>query len=420
MHSSHDILRESNLLSGISKTTGTAIYPSDIFPSDMLVGLVVRSPYPHCKIKKIETREAKAVPGVHAVITAQDIPGLNKLGKTVFDQPILAKEKARTVMDALVLIAAETPNIAAQAAEAVELELEPLPAVFSVAEALKEGAPKVHEKGNLLRSYHLERGDVAKGFQQADVILEKIYQSPAIEHSYLEPDAGVAIPVDEGGYKLWIGCHSVFSEQQIASLTINIPEDKIEVIQTHTGGSFGGKDDGLLTAFLSLLVYHTRKPVRMVMNRRELFRSHTKRAAQKIYVRMGAKSDGEITAAAYQIETDTGAYAHWAEGIFLFASIGAPGPYRTANLTVDTKIVYTNNIAMGAMRAWGMPGVQFATECHLDLIAREIGIQSLKLRMINAVDEGDEIITGQVLPTGVGLRATLRAAAQDMRIDLKD
>jgi CO/xanthine dehydrogenase Mo-binding subunit len=419
MENESNILLESTTKASLPKTTGSATYASDIFPPDGLFGAVLRSPYPHCLINKIDTRRAKSIPGVSAVLTAEDVPGLNRLGKTVFDQPILAPAKARTVLDALVLIAAETPKITQEAIAAVEMELEPLPAVFSVEDALRPGAPQVHDEGNLLRTYHLERGSITEGFRQADLILEDTYHAPAIEHAYLEPDAGAACPTPDGGMKIWVGCHSVFTEQQIAAQVLGIAEEKVEVVQPSMGGSFGGKDDGLLTAYLALLAYHTQRPVRMVFSRRELFRSHTKRHPQKIILRMGAKRNGEITAAAYQIQADTGAYAHWGEGIFLFASIGAPGPYHTPNVTVDTQVVYTNNLPMGAMRAWGMPGVTFATESHMDRMAKWIGIHPLLLRWENAVEEGDQLITGQVLPPGVGLKATLAAAALDCGLSLE-
>jgi CO/xanthine dehydrogenase Mo-binding subunit len=419
MENVKNILAESTAKAGLPKTTGSTVYASDIYLPNGLCGVVLRSPYPHCLIHKIDTRKAKSIPGVGVILTSEDIPGVNRVGKTVLDQPVLASDKARTMLDALVLIAAETLEIAKQAAAAIELDLEPLPAVFSVEEALKAGAPQVHETGNLLRSYHLERGNLAKGFREADFILEDTYETPSIEHAYLEPDAGAACPTSNGGVKIWVGCHSVFTEQQIVGKVLDIPEEKIEVVQPSMGGSFGGKDDGLLTAYLALLAFFAQRPVRMVFTRRELFYSHTKRHPQKIAVRMGAKRNGEITAASYRIQTDTGAYAHWGEGVFLFASIGAPGPYRIPNVTVEAQVVYTNNIPMGAMRAWGMPGVTFATESHLDRIAKLIGIHPLLLRWKNAVEEGDQLITGQTLPSGVGLKATLEAAAFDYGLSLE-
>jgi CO/xanthine dehydrogenase Mo-binding subunit len=419
MENESNILLESTSKAGLPKTTGSTRYASDIFPKDSLYGAVLRSPHPHCLIKNIDTSEAKSIPGVRAVLTSEDIPGLNRVGKTIFDQPVLASGKARTVLDGLVLIAAETPKIAQEALSAVDLTLEPLPAVFSVEEAIDPGAPKVHETGNLLRTYHLERGSIEDGFQQADFILEDTYQTPAIEHAYMEPDAGAARPTPDEGVKIWVGCHSVFEEQKIAAQVLNIAEEQVEVVQPSMGGSFGGKDDGLLTAYLALLAFHTQRPVHMTFSRRELFLSHTKRHPQRINLRMGAKHNGEITAAAYQIETDTGAYAHWGEEIFLFVSISAPGPYHTPNVTVDTQVVYTNNLPMGAMRAWGMPGVTFATESHIDRMARLISMHPLVLRWKNAVKEGDRLITGQVLPSGVGLKATLAAAAQNQGLTLE-
>ncbi len=216
-----------------------------------------------------------------------------------------------------------------------------------------------------------------------------------------------------------MGCHSVYTEQQIAAQVLKIPEARVTVIQPYTGGSFGGKDDGLLTAYLALLAHFSGRPVRIAFDRKELFITHTKRHPQWITIRMGFRRDGTITAAHYQIRTDSGAYAHWAEGIFSFASIGASGPYNIPHIQVDTTVVYTNNIPMGAMRAWGMPGVNFANESHLDRAARALSIHPLALRWKNAAREGDLTVTGFPYPPGIHIRETIQAAAEHFDIPLE-
>ena len=360
------------------------------------------------------------MPGVYAVVTAQDIPGINKLGKTRFDQPILAEDKVCSYIDALVLIAAEEAGAALEAERKIKLELDPLPGVFSLEDALAPGAPLVHtdSPGNILNEIHLSKGDLDRGFADAELILEESYQTPSIEHCYLESDNGLIIPQAGETFTLWIGCHSVYSERQIAAQVLKISEEKVTVIQPYTGGSFGGKDDGLLTGYLALLAYFSKRPVRISFGRKELFISHTKRHPQWINIRMGLRRDGTITAAHYHITTDTGAYAHWGEAIFTFASIGASGPYRIPNLKVDTTTIYTNNIPMGAMRAWGMPGVTFANESHLDQAARALSMHPLELRWRNAVREGDLTITGSPFPASVHIRETMQAAADlfDIRL----
>jgi CO/xanthine dehydrogenase Mo-binding subunit len=271
-----------------------------------------------------------------------------------------------------------------------------------------------------MKQFSLAKGDIGEGFQEAELVIEDSYQTPAIEHCYFELDTGLIAPGPSGVYTLWIGCHSVHSERLIASQTLAIPEEQVLVIQPYTGGSFGGKDDGLLTGYLSLLAYYSQKPVRISFSRQEEFIAHTKRHPQWIDVRMGLRRDGTITAVQFDIKTDTGAYAHWAEGIFTFASIGASGPYRIPHQKVNTTVVYTNNIPMGAMRAWGMPGVTFAMESHLDQAARQLSIHPLELRWKNAAVEGDTMITGMAFPKGIHIKETIEAAASKAGISLSE
>jgi len=408
------------LRSALPKATGEARYVSDIQIPGCLYGHVVRSPHAHARILDIDVSSARRVTGVAAAITAKDIPGKNRLGKTVFDQPILADDKVRSYLDAVVLIAASDVSAAQEAESKIKWEFEPLPAVFSMEEATAPGAPLVHDDypGNVLKEIHLAKGDIAKGFQEADCILENSYQTPPIEHCYFEMDTGVIIPDPSGMYTEWIGCHSVHSEKQIIAQTLNISEERVLVIQPYTGGSFGGKDDGLLSSYLALLAFHSQKPVRISFSRLEEFIAHTKRHPQWIHIKMGARKDGSLTAVQFEIKTDTGAYAHWAEGIFTFASIGACGPYRIPHQKVDTTIIYTNNIPMGAMRAWGMPGVTFAMECHLDQMAHVLSMHPLELRLRNAAVEGDVMITGLPFPKGIHIQETIQAARDSASLRL--
>jgi CO/xanthine dehydrogenase Mo-binding subunit len=336
------------------------------------------------------------------------------------DQPVLADDKVRSFLDAVVLIAAENEEAASEAESKLILDFEPLPGVFSLDEAMMPEAPLVHEEcpRNILKEIHLAKGDVHEGFHDAELVIEDSYQTPAVEHCYLELDNGLISPTPQGMYTLWIGCHSVYAERRIVADTLNIAEEDIIVIQPHTGGSFGGKDDGLLTAYLSLLAYFSKRPVSICVSRPEEFIAHTKRHPQWINVRMGLRKNGMITAVQFTIKSDTGAYAHWAEGIFAFASIGACGPYRIPHEQVNTTIVYTNNIPMGAMRGWGMPGVTFAMESHLDQAARLLSMHPLELRWRNAAVEGDTMITGEAFPRGIHIKEIIEGAGQKAGIHL--
>jgi CO/xanthine dehydrogenase Mo-binding subunit len=417
-----EISYRSVLRSSLPKATGEARYSSDLRLPNCLHGRVVRSPQAHARILNVDVEATRSVPGIKAVVTARDVPGINRLGKTRFDQPILADDKVRCYLDAVALIAAENEEAAMEAESKIKLDLEPLPAVFSMEEATASGAPLVHDDcpGNLLKEIHLAKGDIASGFREADLVIEDDCQTPAIEHSYFEMDNGLIAPGEDGSYTLWIGCHSTHSEKMIVAHTLDIPEEKVLVIQPYTGGSFGGKDDGLFSAFLGLLAHHSGQAVRLDIGRQEEFIAHTKRHPQWIHVKMGLRADGSITAVQFEIKTDTGAYAHWGEGIFTFASIGASGPYRIPHQKVDTRLIYTNNIPMGAMRAWGMPGVTFAMESHLDQAATRLGMHPLQLRYLNAAEDGDEMITGSPFPPGIHVKETIRAAARQAGVALSE
>lgn len=415
-----DVSINSVLRSSLPKATGEAKYVSDLHIPSCLYGHVVRSPYPHARIINIDVSVARRMLGVSAAITASNIPGVNRLGKTRFDQPILADDKVRSYLDAVVLIAADNEEAAREAESKIVWEFEPLPAIFSIDEALAPNAPLVHDDcvGNIMKEINLAKGDIVQGFRKAEVIVEDSYQTPAIEHSYFELDTGLVSPEPSGTYTIWVGCHSVYTERSIVAATLAIPEEQIVVIQPYTGGSFGGKDDGLLSGYLSLLAYYSQKPVRISFSRHEEFIAHTKRHPQWIHIRMGLRKDGTITAVQFEIKTDTGAYAHWAEGIFTFASIGACGPYRIQHQKVNTTVVYTNNIPMGAMRAWGMPGVTFAMESHLDQAAHLLSIHPLELRWKNAASEEDTMITGKAFPQGIHIKEIIMAAARKAGISL--
>lgn len=410
--------QQTTLRASIPKALGTARYGSDIYPEGVLSGVVLRTPVPHARILKIDVNEARSMPGVQAVATANDIPGQNVVSKQVLDQPVLAMDKTRSAVDALALVAADTYEAAQAAADRIKVDLEPLPAVYSPLDALAPGAPLVHEGGNLLAEYHLNRGDINAGFASCDTIVEDTFVFPPVEHAYLEPDTGVAEPTRDGGVRIWYGCNSVYVERGIVAKVLDLPDDKVEVIHPYTGGVFGGRNEGLLPSYVALLAMITGRPIRISYNRKEMFTATTKRHPQIINAKLGSDNHGRLLAASYEIISDTGAYAHWGPSILLFCSIGAPGPYRTPNTHVHTKVVYTNNVTMGAMRSWGMQAVTFATESLLERIAAKLDIHPLVLRWLNAVEDGDEIITDQVLPEGVGLKDTIAAAAKEMGVGL--
>ena len=410
---------EAPLRSHLAKATGEMMYTSDMTLPGMLIGKALRSPYPHCQINRIDAHRALAIAGVHAVLTAQDIPGVNAVGKILTDQEILASARARTVMDTLAIVAAETEEIAQAALGAIDLDLTPLPAVFDPTEALKSEALPLHAGGNLLQEFKIIHGDAEAAMAKADCIVDSNYYYPWIEHAFLETESALAAPNADGSITVWMGCHNIYGERAQMALSFGWPEERFRVILTPAGGSFGGKDDNTLSTWCALLAHRTNRPVRFVFKRDESMRGHSKRHSQIIHYRLGAMQNGRLVAAQVEILSDTGAYAHWGPSIMKFACLQSTGPYRMPAAYAHARLVYTNNIVAGAMRGWGTPGIEFAVESQMDTLARLLGIHPLRLRWINALRDGDEMITGSPLPPGCHYRETLEAAAYAQGINLE-
>jgi len=407
-----------SLQSPLAKACGQMMYTSDLSLPGMLIGKALRSPHPHCRINHIDILTALTIPGVHAVLTARDIPGGNIFGKAVEDQPFLVDERARTVMDSLAIVAAETEEAAQAALAAINVDLTPLPAVFDPEDALKPGVTPLHNASNLLLDFQIVHGDAQSVMDSADIIVENDYYFPWIEHAFLETEAALAAPSEDGSLTVWLGCHNLYAERATLARAFGWPERRFRIILAPAGGSFGGKDDNLIGVWAALLAYRTGRPVRFLFDRRESVRGHSKRHSQRIHHRLGVHKDGHLAAAQVSILLDTGAYAHWGPSIMRFACLQATGPYRMPAAHVKGQLIYTNNITAGAMRGWGTPGVEFAMESQMDILAEKLGIHPIKLRWMNALRDGDETIVGRLLPPGCKYVETLEAAAQAAGLSL--
>jgi CO/xanthine dehydrogenase Mo-binding subunit len=401
-----------SLRTPLAKTCGQMQFASDLKLTGMLVGKALFSPYPHCKVNRIDTRKAVATLGVHAVLTSQDIPGRNIFGKTVEDQQFLISDRARTVADALAIVAAETEEAADVALAAIDLDLTPLPAHFDPEQALQPTATPIHKDGNLLFDFQIIHGDAESALRNADIIIENDYYFPWIEHAFLETESVLAAPGDNGSITVWLGCHNIYNERSQLAKAFGWPEERFRVILFPAGGSFGGKDDNIIAVWAALLANRTRRPVRFIFNRRESIRGHSKRHSQRIHHKLGSSREGRLVAAEVRVLLDTGAYAHWGENILRFACLQSTGPYRIPAARVTSKVVYTNNITAGAMRGWGTPGVEFAMESQMDILADSLHVHPISLRWMNALIDGDETITGRPLPHGSRYKETLEAAAK--------
>jgi CO/xanthine dehydrogenase Mo-binding subunit len=352
-----------------------------------------------------------AVPGCLAVLTARDIPGRNRFGIIIKDQQMLAEEKVRCVGEAVALVAAESREAAERAVQAVRVIYEDLPAVFDPEEALRPAAPLIHEKGNLLGRRVVTRGNVDAGFKASDVVVERVYTTPHVEHTYLEPDAGLAYVDEAGILVIHASTQNPHYDQKDVADLLGLEENRVRIVQDATGGGFGSKLDLNVQGYVGLVAWLLKRPARMVYTREEAYLCTAKRHPLKIFYKSGATRDGRLLAAQIRIIGDTGAYASYGPAVFSRTPIHATGPYEVPNVHAEAIFAYTNNPMAGAMRGFGVPQIAFAHESQMDLLAKEIGISPLEIRLRNCYRVGSLTPTGQELKASVGIRATLEAVA---------
>ncbi len=391
------------------KITGKALYAADIKLDNPLILKVRRSDYAHALIKKINIEKAQAMEGVAGVFMASDIPGKNLLGIINKDQPVLAEGKVRSMADGVALVAATTEAIADAACRAIEVEYEPLPAIFDPEEAMKEGAVKIHEKGNILGSRKIVRGDVEKVFATATHIVEKEYTTSSIEHTYLEPDAGVGFIDDDGAMTIVASTQNPhYDHKEIVSL-LNVEDKDVRIIQAVTGGGFGSKLDVTVQGFIAIALYYLKRPVRCVYSREEAYLATAKRHPFVIKMKSAVDERGKLLALKVRAVCNTGAYGSYGMAVTARAAVHATGPYDIDNVDIDVISVYTNHPFCGAMRGFGAPQMALAHESQIDIHAEELGIDPFEMRRINEFKVGSTTCTGQVLTESVGLDDCLTA-----------
>jgi CO/xanthine dehydrogenase Mo-binding subunit len=410
-----------------AKVTGRLQYGADLEYPEPLVGKVLRSPYPHALIKRIETEKAKTLPGVQAVLTAKDVPGRNAFGAIIPDQPVICGDKVRFIGDGIALVAAETEEISYRALELINVEYEPLPAVFTPMDALKRGAPKIHADGNLLTTSRVRKGNTDIGFKEAEVIVERTYSVPFQEHAYLEPDVAWALPHPDGTITVQGPMQAPFMVRRNVAAVLGTPINRVRCVQAPLGGGFGGKDDSPLDigSRTALLARRTGRPVRMEYSREEVGLSTSKRHPMTITCKVGAKRDGTLTAFDATMYDEQGAYASLgplvppASGVHVHAVFMLAGPYVIPHVKVDGYLVYTNNPFGGAMRGFGAPQVNFVHESLIDELAEELSMDPYELRLKNALELGSATATGQILTHSVGLKETMEKAKNAFKWNVK-
>jgi len=407
----------------VAKVTGEARYATDVYLRGMLLARVLRSPLPHARIVRIDTSKARALKGVHAVLTAADVPDA-RYGALVLDMGMFARGKVRYIGEAVAAVAAVDEPTAARAVGLIEVEYDPLPAVFDPLEALAPNAPILHEalagyttlfdrtaramQGNVNYQAEIACGDVEAGFAASDFVFEDTYQVQKQHPSYMEPNSTVADVDAEGRLVIYNTTQRPHINQAILSSLLGVPIAKIRVVPCHVGGGFGGKNRTLTEPTAAALALKTRRPVRLTFSHEEEFTSATTRHGGVIKLKTGVKKDGTLVASQATLYYDCGAYAPTPNAVWLGA-ISSTGPYRIPNVRVEAFSIYTNKMMSGAFRGYGAPQSTFARESQMDRIARELALDPFELRLKNCLVEGDSLHTGQPLHS-VQVRETLLKA----------
>ena len=395
-------------IDSLEKACGVAKYAADLYMEGMLYAKTLRSPYPHARILSIDIGEALKSPGVVDVITASQIPAENCLGDYL-DQPVLASEKIRFLGEPVAAVAAVTEEAAQEALKRIKVEYEPLEPVLSPEQALEETAPKIHDRGNVLMISRIRKGDIERGFKDADIIIENTYRTQRVEHAYLEPEAGLSYVDDQGIVVLMIPSVEPHRMQRQIARMLGISDESVRVSSATIGGGFGGKHEVTACGILALFSYRLKRPVKFVFSREESFLVSDKKHPLTIKLITGVKKSGHITALKAEILGDTGAYSSSGPRVCLRAANHVSGPYEIPNVWVESKFVYTNNVVSSAMRGFGAQQVHFAAEVQMDIAAKALGIDPLEIRHLNCFPIGSVSATGQKLSSSVAIKDTIRA-----------
>jgi CO/xanthine dehydrogenase Mo-binding subunit len=398
---------------GMAKVLGAVKFTGDLNRPGMLHAAVVQSPHPHARLVRIDPGPALAVTGVVTVLTAADVPGEKAYGVIIKDQPFLGADKVRFAGEPVAVVVAADRRTARRAAREVRVDYEVLPPVFDATEAMAPGAPLVHEArgSNILLHRKMRKGDIEEGFRRADIIVERRFTTQTVEHAYLEPEAALAY---YDGEMMVVECCSQgphYHRHELARL-LGVPISRVRVIQSATGGGFGGKIDLLLQHQAVLGAHVTGRPVKIVWSREESFKISTKRHAFSLNYRFGATGEGRLVAARAEIIGNTGAYASFGHAVLTRSATMALGPYECPNVHVDAYAVYTNTQTAGAMRGFGAPQMSPCHEPLMDEIARRCGQTPVEVRRLNMVRPGSTTVTDQVLEAGVGALETLEKVAE--------
>ncbi|EPX59176.1 Xanthine dehydrogenase, molybdenum binding subunit [Cystobacter fuscus DSM 2262] len=400
------------------KVTGRAVYTDDMTLPGMLHGALLGSPHAHARILAYDTSRARAMPGVRAVLTAEDLPD-HRIGAVIKDQPLLARGKVLYAGEPVAAVAAVDLETARRALRAIDIQYEPLPEVLDPEEALRPEAPVLHERRealartpNAAAHIRLIEGEPDSVWTQCEVIVEDVFETPAQQHIYLEPCSTLAsVDRDSGKVTVYTSTQSAFRAQAIIAEALGLPMSKVRVIVPRVGGGFGGKTESTNQPITVALAKAAGAPVKLTFSRTDDMVMMRSRHACRIHMRTGATRDGRILARQVKLHYDTGAYAD--DGPFV-AGVGAwfaRGPYRIPHFDIECWCVYTNRLRASAFRGFGNPQIHFASEVQIDRLAEKLGMDPIELRLRNALETGEKWIGGAPVESGT-LKACLERARE--------
>ena len=401
------------------KVTGEFAYASDLSAPGMLWGDTLRSPHAHARVVSVDLTAAVGLPGVHAVLTHADVPGKKLYGLEFADQPVLAIDRVRYVGEPVALVAAEHPEQARRALDAIVVEYEPLPPVVDMERALEQeplhpDRPTMGHgyrddpRPNVVRSLVIRHGDPET---PGEVAVRGTYELGIQDQAFLGPESGLAIPDGEGGVDIHVATQWLHVDRDQVAPCLDLRPDQVRLHLSGVGGAFGGREDLSMQIHGALLALHTARPVKMVYDRAESFTGHVHRHPARIRCEHRATREGRLTCVRMEILLDGGAYASSSTAVASNAASFALGPYRVDNALVDVTAVYTNNPPCGAMRGFGAVQTCFAAEAQMDLLAAELGVDPVELRLLNALGPGDTLPTGQVIEGSLPTHEVIRRAA---------
>jgi len=400
-------------LDGKPKVEGTEIFGADGIPSGALVARAIRSPYDRARFRfgNLEAFVASH-PGIHAVLTAKDVPGENRYGviPPFADQPVFAEEETRFRGEAVAAVVGDAEAVEQLDPARFPVSWEELPALTTMEAALAPNAPLLHAKreGNVLVRGRVMRGEVEKALAEADVVVEEEYETGFVEHAYIEPEAGWARRVGDS-IEVEACTQSPYMDRADLARILGIPPEAVRIIPTAVGGGFGSKLDLSVQPFIALAAWHLRQHVRMVYTRFESILFTTKRHPARMRIRAGASRDGKLMALDFSADFNTGAYSSWGPTVAARVPVHASGPYVVPHYRALTRAVHTNLVPAGAFRGFGVPQTAIAQEQAYDELTNRLGMDRLEFRILNALTNDTPTVTGQVLGAGVGIRACLEA-----------